>query len=130
MAIGISAMGRKGTFPKGSVESGDVRVPYGTDRAEFIAAFSNIGSEIDLTGPGVGVISTVPGGHATMSGTSMACPGVTGAAARTLSSRKEILEMPRDQARSDAMANALLTSGALRGFGGEYEGHGLPKAIP
>lgn len=130
MAIGISAMGRKGTFPSGSVESGDVRSPYGTDRADFIAAFSNIGSDVDLTGPGVGVISTVPGGYATMSGTSMACPTVTGAAARILASNPAILGMRRDQARSDAMAHILLTSGVLNGFGATYEGCGLPKAIP
>lgn len=126
MAIGVSAMGRKGTFPRGSVEWGDVHAPYGHDRADFIGAFSNIGSEIDLTGPGVGVISTVPGGYATMSGTSMACPAVTGAAAKMLSSRPDILSMARDQARSDAIAHALLTSAVPRGFGATYEGRGLP----
>lgn len=130
MAIGISAMGRKGTFPSGAMESGDVRAPYGDDRADFVAAFSNIGSDIDLTGPGVGVISTVPGGYATMSGTSMACPAVTGAAARMLSSRADILSMAKDQARSDAIAHALLTSGVTKGFGARYEGSGLPKPVP
>lgn len=127
MAVGVSAMGRKGTVPNGSVELGDVRAPYGDDRADFIAAFSNIGSEIDLTGPGVGVISAVPGGYATMSGTSMASPAVTGAAARMLSARPDILSMARDQARSDAIAHALLTGSVPRGFGATYEGRGLPE---
>jgi subtilisin family serine protease len=119
-------MGRKGTFPSGSVEWGDVRAPYGTDRKDFVAAFSNVGSDIDLVGPGVGVISTVPGGHATLSGTSMACPAVTGAAARILSGHADVLGMTRDQARSDAIAHLLMTSGVLRGFGATFEGHGLP----
>jgi subtilisin len=73
----------------------------------FIAAFSNAGPEIDLVGPGLGIISTVPGGYAPMSGTSMACPAVTGIAARVLAKQPSLLAMPRDQARSDAIAHAL-----------------------
>jgi subtilisin len=128
LAIAVSAMGRKGTFPKDSTESGDIARPYGKDRKYFVAAFSNIGMELDLTGPGVGVLSTVPGGYAPMSGTSMACPAVTGFAARMFSmpGQKDILDMPRDQARSDAMAEALLQAARSLGFGSRYEGKGLP----
>jgi subtilisin len=84
--------------------------------------------ELDLTGPGVGVLSTVPGGYASMSGTSMACPAVTGFAARMFSmpGYKDILNMSRDQARSDAMAEALLQAAKSLGFGPKYEGKGLP----
>jgi subtilisin len=128
LAIAVSAMGRKGTFPKDSTEAGDVSRPYGKDRKNFIAAFSNIGPELDLTGPGVGVLSTVPGGYAPMSGTSMACPAVTGFAAKMLSmpGHRNILNMPRDQARSDAIAQALLQAAKSLGFGPRYEGKGLP----
>jgi subtilisin len=64
-----------------------------------------------------------------MSGTSMACPAVTGAAARLLSlpAGRSILAMPRDQDRSDAMARVLLKSAQALGFGPEYEGQGLPR---
>jgi subtilisin len=128
LAIAVSAMGRKGTFPKDSTEAGDISRPYGKDRKNFIAAFSNIGPELDLTGPGVGVLSTVPGGYAPMSGTSMACPAVTGFVAKMLSTptHRNILNMPRDQARSDAMAQALLQAAKSLGFGPRYEGKGLP----
>ena len=128
MAIAVSAMGRRGTFPKGSTEAGDISRPYGKDRKNFIAAFSNIGPELDLTGPGVGVLSTVSGGYAPMSGTSMACPAVTGFAAKMLSmpGHRNILNMPRDQARSDVMAQALLQAAKSLGFGPRYEGKGLP----
>ena len=128
LAIAVSAMGRRGTFPKGSTEAGDISRPYGKDRKNFIAAFSNIGPELDLTGPGVGVLSTVRGGYAPMSGTSMACPAVTGFAAKMLSmpGHRNILNMPRDQARSDVMAQALLQAAKSLGFGPRYEGKGLP----
>ena len=128
LAIAVSAMGRRGTFPKDATEAGDISRPYGKDRKNFIAAFSNIGPELDLTGPGVGVLSTVRGGYAPMSGTSMACPAVTGFAAKMLSmpGHRNILNMPRDQARSDAMAQALLQAAKSLGFGPRYEGKGLP----
>jgi subtilisin len=129
LAIAVSAMGRVGTFPAGAVEEGDVREPPGDDAKDFIAAFSNVGREIALTGPGVGIISTVSGGYAIMDGTSMACPAVTGVAARLLSmpSNATILGMPRDQARSDAMAQFLLKSARRLGFGPTFEGRGLPR---
>jgi subtilisin family serine protease len=59
MCQAVSAMGRKGTFPSGTEPAGSVAAPYGTDKKNFIASFSNIGPETDLTGPGVGVISEV-----------------------------------------------------------------------
>jgi subtilisin family serine protease len=127
-ATAVSAMGREGTFPAGSVAEGDVeRPPYPTDPLEFIASFSNIGVEIAVTGPGVGVLSTLPGGsHGPMSGTSMAAPVVAGAAASLLSQNAAIFGMARDRARSDAIERLLQTNCTKRGFGLLYEAFGLP----
>lgn len=130
LCVAVSAAGRVGTFPRSAADTLDVASPYGTDPKDFLARFSNVGPEIDATGPGVGVISTVPGGHAEMSGTSMACPAVTGVAARLLSRRanRPILEAPRDQDRADAITRMLLRSCRALGLGYNHEGNGLPRA--
>lgn len=125
MCQAVSAMGRKGTFPGGTEPVGSIAAPYGKDKKNFVASFSNIGSDTDLTGPGVGVISTVPAGYGVMSGTSMATPAETGAAARLLAAKPAILAMPRDQHRTAAMIAAIAQSCRLLGFGATFEGKGM-----
>jgi subtilisin len=83
-----------------------------------------------LIGPGVGVISTVPGGYGVMSGTSMATPAETGAAARLLAGMHDILAMPRDQNRSAEMVKAISAASKSPGFGAIYGGKGMIILAP
>jgi hypothetical protein len=58
-----------------------------TDSTDHLSSFSNYGaSSVDVAAPGTAILSTVRGGYASFSGTSMATPHVSGAAALILSS--------------------------------------------
>ncbi len=121
----VGAMGRKGTFPANTTDAPNTAAPYGKDKKNFVAAFSNIGPEVDFIAPGVGIVSSVPGGYAPLSGTSMACPMVTGVAARLLSAETAILAMPRDSARSEAIVRFLAEKVKTLGFDPTFEGTGM-----
>ena len=126
-ALAVSAFGRVGTFPSGTPEHDDVSTPRGKDKKNFLAAFTNVGFEIDLTGPGVGVVSTVPGGYAVMGGTSMACPAVAGMIARVLAANPAVANMPRNQARSDTIIKLAFKAASELGFGSSNEGQGMVR---
>ena len=127
-AIAISAMGRKGSFPSDSIDASNVQGPFSTLNAkDFIASFSNIGTKIELTGTGVGIVSTVPGGYEAMSGTSMACPAVVGLAARLLARNPAIMNAAPDQARSDEIIRILFAAAKDVGFPSDLQGQGLSQ---
>ena len=78
----VAAAGNQGdssvTYPAGYPNAVSVGA---TDRSDARASFSNANADVEISAPGVGIASTVPGGYATYSGTSMAAPHVAGAAA-------------------------------------------------
>ena len=123
----VSAMGRVGSFPKDAIGTSSVAIPKGNPQTkDFVADFSNIGPEIDVTGAGVEIVSTLPGtGHGSMSGTSMACPAVAGFAAHLLAATPA-LKQNVGANRSRALKDALYASCKPEGFGRDFEGFGIP----
>jgi hypothetical protein len=57
-----------------------------TDSMDGRAYWSSTGPDVELAAPGVNIYSTIPGGYGIKSGTSMACPMVSGTAALVIAS--------------------------------------------
>ncbi|MFP8888234.1 S8 family peptidase [Natrialbaceae archaeon A-CW2] len=73
-----------------------------TDENDDLADFSSTGPEVELAAPGVDTLSTIPrDDYAEFSGTSMACPHVSGAAATLIAAgydRSEVRQVLKDGA--------------------------------
>jgi subtilisin len=88
-----------------------------TNQADQLASFSNTGSYLELSAPGVSIYSTYKKGrYATFSGTSASCPHVSGVAALVLSAN---LGLTNAEVRSllDETAEDLGPAGWDAGFG-------------
>ncbi len=93
-----------------------------TDVYNEQASFSQRTAQVQLSGPGVEVASTVPGGYALMSGTSMATPHVSGVAALVWSHFPEC-------SAYDIVHALEITALDLDEVGYDYKtGHGLVQA--
>ncbi len=83
-SAGNGATSRK-SYPAGYALDNIISVAA-TDHNDNLASFSNFGTWVDLAAPGVNVLSCLPGDdYGYYSGTSMACPHVSGAAAFLMS---------------------------------------------
>ncbi|HEY1128326.1 MAG TPA: S8 family serine peptidase [Roseateles sp.] len=127
VAVAVSSLGKKGTYPATSNEILDEVPPFAkSDPKIYVSAFSNVGPAIDVCGPGEGIVSTLPGGkYGVMSGTSMACPAVTGVTAALLSANTPVLNMARNRDRSIAIMGLITGSAKTLGFIQPMEGVGL-----
>ena len=79
------------------------------DQNSARASFSNYGSTVKLSFPGVHIYSTLPSGYGYMSGTSQAAPAAAGTAAVILSANETIYNKT-GKARVDALLAAMKSS--------------------
>jgi subtilisin family serine protease len=85
VAAGNSGANACNYSPAGAGAHNGVMTVAATDSSDREASWSNYGSCVDISGPGVSILSTRRGGGVTtMSGTSMASPHVAGTGARYL----------------------------------------------
>ncbi len=129
--MAVAAIGKFGTFPEDSFHSRHVTEHTSADGNYFAARFTCRGPEIDVCGPGVAVISTVPGpSFASYDGTSMASPHIAGVAAVLLAQNANIQSMPRNDMRSEALFQKVLSISKPLGLPAELQGSGMPSLHP
>lgn len=103
-AVVVAAAGNKDTsdptYPAAYLDS--VIAVAATQRDDRRASFSNYGNWVDVAAPGVKILSTIPRGYASWSGTSMATPHVS-ALAGLLASQGRSRENIEDRITSTAV---------------------------
>jgi len=108
-----------------------------TDRLDARSSFSNYGATtVDLGAPGSSIYSTVPNGYGTMSGTSMACPHVSGAVAllwgyKPTWTRQQVKDNILGTVRpTAAMAGRTVSGGVLNVFNSLVAAGENPNTAP
>ncbi len=124
----VAAIGRYSSFPEDSSHQKHIGSEPIQSGQYFSPEFTCRGPEVDVCAPGVAIVSTVPGdGYAAWDGTSMACPHVTGFAARLLRLSDNIFSLPRTAKRSQVFYDAILNHCQfLDGIPSDFQGRGLP----
>ena len=127
----VSAIGQAGNYPDYTYHARTV--PDGSAVVNgqlYPARFTCHGPEVSACAPGVGIISSVPGGgYAAWDGTSMADPHLTGLGALLAAHHPQLTRATvRDAAWVDRLWDLIRSAGVDAGLTPEYGGVGLPIA--
>lgn len=135
--VAVSSIGQIGWAPAGTWAASlePTRAALKGRGGLFLCAMSKYGTRLTCAGPGVGIISTVPGGGPSpgpdlcveQSGTSEASPAVCGALAVILSKNAAYRALPRDRSRAEKARELLIKRCKKIGLAKKYVGHGLPR---
>lgn len=128
-AVAVTAVGREGCAPEGTLAAH--RRPAAGDRfgsdGFYLANFCCTGDGVEVTAPGVGIISTVPDdGWAAYGGTSMAAPLVAGRLAARLADHSDYRHQAGNEQRSQMARQQLRSICCDLGLAHDLQGHGLP----
>lgn len=129
--VAVSAIGLEGSWPDGAAQAAHMGRQRGAEvggKRVFFATFSNRGSKVALTSPGVGIVSTIFNDRwGVMDGTSMATPVATGVLARRLAATPEVRDLPRDAKRSEAIVALARAHAEDVGLPRDMQGDGLAR---
>jgi hypothetical protein len=127
----VSAVGQQGDFPADTYHAQTVMPNMIGVNGIFPAKFTCFGPQVKVCGPGVAIISSVPGGgYAAWDGTSMAAPHLTGLTALIAAHHPAFANRaaPRNAAWVDRLFQTVIAAASPVGINPNYAGAGLPSA--
>src|SRR5262245_42429667 len=130
--LAVGAVGHLSEYPDGTWDASTVAPGLVAPDGVFAPKWSPLGPEIAVCAPGVAIVSTVPGGFESLSGTSMAAPHVTGLGALLLA-HHPTFQGPlrsRTQQRVVALFAMIRSLCVPYPFGPRRTGAGLPRLHP
>jgi hypothetical protein len=127
--LAVAAIGRLNEYPDDSWDASTVVPTLVAGDGTFSPSFTCHGPQIGVCAPGVGIVSTIPGGYEPQSGTSMAAPHVTGLASLLLA-HHPVFRGPlraRNAHRVAGLFSLIRSICKPSPFGAERAGSGLPS---
>lgn len=130
--LAVAAIGLVGAVRPETWDSSQIDPRMVAPDGVFSPTFTCFGPEVAVCAPGVSIISTVPGGYESQSGTSMAAPHVSGLATMLLA-HHPLFHGPmsaRGAQRVQALATMIRQMCAPYAIGSQRTGAGLPHLTP